>query len=146
MVDFGILSALRQLIDSEGVGRDYGLSLSSVYIMEPDVAPVDWPAVYLTLEESWSVGSVPGGTVMFKVSILSNSDDGMEALDIANQIRQLIDGASLEVEMELDATLRMNSSIVDMKKVAMTPRRVEQFYEAFVRSAPAESADDYVAH
>ncbi|MDR1908205.1 MAG: hypothetical protein LBQ43_05100 [Holosporales bacterium] len=133
MVDFGILSAIRQLICSERIGDDYGLLPSSIYVMKPDIAPKKWPAVFLELEESWSTGCMPGmGSVALKISVLSNSKDGAEALDIANQIRQLIDGSSIEVETCYEATFRMNSSIVDMKKVALAPRKVEQYYEAFV--------------
>jgi hypothetical protein len=132
MVDFGVLSAVRELIISEKVGNSYGLLPKCVYIMEPEVAPSTWPAVFLELEESWT-GKPGMGSVSFKISIFSNSSDGVEALDIANQIRQLVDGASFEVEPDYEATMRMNSSIVDIKKVVSAPRKVEQYYEAFVR-------------
>jgi hypothetical protein len=145
MVDFGVLSAIRNLIRSEKVGSNYGLSPKSVYVMEPEIAPSEWPAIFLELEESWSTGRRPGvGSVSLKISILSNSADGAEALDIATQVRHLIDGASFEVDDSYEATLRMNSSIMDMKKVASAPRKVEQFYEAFVQRIALERAEDSV--
>lgn len=135
MVEFGILSAIRQLVCQEKIGCHYGLSKESIYMMVPHIVPNTWPAIFLELEESWhsNIHTKPKtGKVVLKISILSNSKDGIEALDIANQIRQLIDGISLELKSDYEATFRMNSSIVDIKKIVDIPRKVEQYYEAFI--------------
>jgi hypothetical protein len=139
MVEFGILSMIRKLICENGIGGNYGLSLDSVYVMEPVVTPKLWPAIFLDLEESWRAGVNSNiGKISLKISVLSCSENGQESLDMANQLRQLIDGASFDIEDAFNATLKMSSCVVDIKKVINTPRKVEQYYEAFIQPKTVE--------
>ncbi|MDR2464064.1 MAG: hypothetical protein LBD36_00385 [Holosporales bacterium] len=134
MVEFSILSVIRELIGKKGIGKSYGLSLESVYVMEPVIIPRLWPAIFLDLEESWLAGVNSNiGRMSLKISVLSNSADGRESLDIANQLCQLFDGSSLDIEDTFNATLKMNSCVVDIKKLVNTPRKVEQYYEALIQ-------------
>lgn len=72
------------------------------------------------------------GKVVFRVLALSKSKTGAEALDIANQVRFGLDGTTLPLEGGLEATFRLMSSVVDLKKRQEEPRRAEQLYEALV--------------
>ncbi|MDR0633093.1 MAG: hypothetical protein LBF84_03055 [Holosporales bacterium] len=139
MVDFGVLSAVRQIICENGIGLLQGLSESSVYISVPDCVPQTWPMIFIELEETWSpnrkLKNAPQAKVAFRVSILCNNNDGSAAIEISNQINAAIDGLTLYLDKENVAVLKFKSSIVDFKKVLKQPRKVEQFYEAIVRDA-----------
>lgn len=135
MVEFGVLSAIRSCLAEEGIGEAYGLSADRIYVMTPQGQIAKSPVVILDLEETWmpsASGHPDFGKVTLKISILSDSHDGSESLEIAKQICQRLDGATLAVEGPCEATLRMGSSVLDMKKVQDSPRRVEQYYEALV--------------
>ncbi|GHS91568.1 hypothetical protein AGMMS49949_02170 [Alphaproteobacteria bacterium] len=136
MVDFGVLAALRQWMGQEGVGSEYGLTLENVFVMTPTAVPQKWPSIILELEEVWNQKvrlKTEGGRVVFKIIIFGNSEDGSEVIDIANCLQQLLDGISFSLPPSYEVTFRMNSSVLDFKKVINSPRKVEQRCEAFVR-------------
>jgi hypothetical protein len=136
MVDFGILSTLRNLICSDEMIRAYGLFPENIYISPINFVPGNWPAVFIELEEIWNQNSKKkesSSRVVLGLSILSNKEDGLESLNIANCICRLIDGISFDLRGGYEATFRMKSSVVDLKKTENAPRKVEQCYEAFVK-------------
>jgi hypothetical protein len=139
MVDFGVLSAVRQIICENGIGLLQGLSESSVYVSVPECIPQTWPIIFIELEETWSpsrkLKKAPQAKVAFKVSVLCNNNDGSAAIEISNQISAAIDGVTISLGTENIAVFKFKSSIVDFKKVLKQPRKVEQFYEAIVREA-----------
>ncbi|MDR0625197.1 MAG: hypothetical protein LBF72_01985 [Holosporales bacterium] len=141
MVDFGVLVAVRKLICEKRIGAKYGLVGGNIFIMVPDVLPQTWPAVFLELEETWcpNVRSkrVPYARVAFKLSVFCNDNDGAHAIDISNQICSALNGLDLLLDEENLAAFKFKSSVVDFKKVLKQPRKVEQFYEAVIRSAKA---------
>ncbi len=135
MVEFGVLAAIRSYLVEEGVGESVGLSLDNIYVLTPREMTQSGPAVILDLEEAWapSASLHPHfGKVTLKISILGDSDDGSESLTIAKELSHRLDGATLSVNDACEATLRMGSSVLDLKKVKDAPRRVDQYYEALV--------------
>ncbi|MDR3285355.1 MAG: hypothetical protein LBS83_01580 [Holosporales bacterium] len=139
LVDFGILSAIRQVICDNGIGLERGLKKSNIYIMIPEILPQPWPAVFLELEETWcpsrKIKKAPQARVAFKISVLCNNNDGSAAIEISNQICSALDGLSLLLDEGNIGMLKFKSSIVDFKKVLQIPRKVEQFYDSIIRTA-----------
>lgn len=138
MVDFGVMTTIRQLICQNKIGFEYGLTPSDIYIMIPDIYPKRSPLVFLELEEAWCDRKLVtnknlSAKVMIKVSILSQSNNGIESLDISNKISQMVDGQIIPLNDGNYAIFKLNSSIVDIKKVGDMPRKVEQYYEALIR-------------
>lgn len=138
MVEFGVLSAIRSCLAEDEVGESHGLSADHIYVMAPQGPVSSGPVVVLDLEETWTPsasGHPDFGKVTLKISILGDSQDGSESLAIGKQIQQRLDGATLAVDGACEATLRMGSSVLDMKKAKDSPRRVEQYYEALVHKS-----------
>lgn len=147
MIDFGVLSVIRQLICQEQIGKEHGLQGDNIYIMAPKTIPTAWPIVFLELEEAWgSSKSVSNNhshaRLVIKISVLSASDNGQEAIDIAKQISEMLDGRSLDLLNQMSAMCKLNSSVLDIKKVAKTPRKVEQFYEVWIGSQKVAQQQD----
>lgn len=158
-IDFGVLSVVRQNLIRGAVGASCGLTEADLYTAMPRTLERG-EAVVLDLEEAWhfspediaervvtptrrAATSSMAGKVVFRLIVLSASVSGSEALDVANQSRFMLDGATLPLSREadgkkgrgcqqLEATFRMVSNVVDLKKRFDLPRKVEQVYEVLI--------------
>lgn len=130
MSDYGVLSKVKNILISSVSMRERGLS-ESIFLNAPPEPPESM--VTLEIEEIWNsmkVGdSTPRVRVKFKASTVGKTPSGTDALLVADSIRSLIDGRTIDLE-EGKATLRLANSVIDMPR----PRRsVHQYYEALIR-------------
>ena len=110
--------------------RDRGMS-EAIFVNPPPEPPDSM--VTLEIEEIWNsmkMGEgVPRVRVKFKASTIGKMSSGTDALLVADSIRSLIDGKTIDLE-DGKATLRLANSVIDMPR----PRRsVHQYYEALIR-------------
>lgn len=158
-IDFGVLSVVRQNLIRGAVGASCGVTEANLYTAVPRTLE-HGETIVLDLEEAWhfspeevaegqlisplrATTSSMVGKVVFRLIVLSTSISGSEALDVANQARFMLDGATLSLgepkngktsrrPQQLEATFRMVSNIVDLKKRRDLPRKVEQLYEVLI--------------
>ncbi|CAO5676708.1 MAG: hypothetical protein HEEMFOPI_01014 [Holosporales bacterium] len=134
MADYGVLSAIRKLIASDEGIIESGLD-EKVHLAIPPKSEL--PLVLLELEEIWTslkLGMDSGhARLKLKASILSNQPTGRESITVADNIRQVMDGQTLEVDQNMRATIRLANSVIDLP-LKTGPRMVQQFYEVLVRS------------
>lgn len=133
MADYGVLSAIRNLISSDDNIIEYGLD-EKVHLAIPPKSEL--PLVLLELEEIWTslkLGMDCGhARLKLKASIMSNHPTGRESITLADNIRQVMDGKTVEVEQNMRATIRLSNSVIDLP-VKNGPRMVQQYYEVLVR-------------
>lgn len=165
-IDFGVLSVVRQSLIRGTVGASCGLTEADLYTTMPRTLERG-EALVLDIEEAWhflpedasedgdsqrAATNSLAGKIVFRLIVLSDSTNGSEALDIANQARFLLDGATLSLDKEkdgsedqqLEATFRMVSNVVDLKKRRDLPRKVEQLYEALIHKKPVTKSASFL--
>lgn len=133
MADYGVLSALRQLISSAEDIIQCGMA-DKVHLALPP--GTNYPIVLLELEEIWTslkLGEDCGhARLKLRTSVMNNGATNRENLGIADAIRQAVDGKTIKVDEDMRATIKLSSSIIDLP-LKNGPKTVQQFYEVLVR-------------
>ena len=135
MIDFGVLSAIRDLLKAqqeliiEGVAEQIHTSYPTKALL--------FPMVILELEEVWTSVALgknsPHAKLKLRAQTLSNKPSGKESITIAEKVRSLIDGKTLRLANGNLVTLRMENCIVDIPTSLNKTRNVQQYFEAIVR-------------
>lgn len=135
MVDFGVLSAIRDLLKTEGTIVDGGKH-EQIHISYPTKTLI-FPMVILELEEVWTSMALgknsPRAKLKLKAQTLSDKPSGKESITIAEKVRSLIDGKTIHMENGSLVTLRLENCVVDIPTSINKTRNVRQYFEAIVR-------------
>jgi hypothetical protein len=133
MVDFGVLSAIRELIKTQIINDDVH---DQIHISHPTQTSA-FPMVVLELEEVWTSMALgknsPRAKLKVKAQTLSNKPSGKESITIAEKLRGLIDGKTFRLENGSLVTMRLQNCIVDIPTSLNKTRNVKQYFEAIVR-------------
>lgn len=133
MVDFGILTAFRQAIMGDSTIQKHGLD-QAIHTFLPSTAL--YPCVLLELEEIWTsmkLGTESGYIKLkIKASTFSQALSSRESLGIADRIRAIVDGKTLDGEDGRKATVRLCGSVIDMPS-SSKPLSVQQYFDVLVR-------------
>lgn len=135
MIDFGVLTAIRDLLtvhntvpNEEGSGN--------IHISYP-AKTASKPMVVLELEEIWTSLALgqnsPRAKLKLKAQTLSDKMTSKESLTISERVRSLIDGKTINLQDGKSVTLRLENSIIDIPTEIHKTRNVKQFFEAIVR-------------
>lgn len=131
MADYGVLSKVRSILKNSSSIKERGLS-EAIFVALPPEPPASM--VTLEIEEIWSSmktgDHTPRVKVKFKASTIGKTPSGTDALLVADSIRSLIDGRTIDLDEGQSATLRLANSIIDLPKPT---RSVHQYYEALIR-------------
>ena len=131
MSDYGILGKVRNILKNSVSMKERGLS-EAIFVTPPSEPPESM--VTLEIEEIWNSmklgDNVPRVRVKFKASSIGKTPSGTDALLVADSIRSLIDGRTIDLDEGQHATLRLANSVIDMPKLR---RSVHQYYEALIR-------------
>lgn len=135
MADFGVLSAIRDLLKTEEEIVSEGIS-NQIHISYPTKSSL-FPMIILELEEVWTSlaygKNSPKARIKLKAQTLSDKPSGKESITIAEKIRGLIDGKTIRTDNGNLVTLRMENCIVDIPTTINKTRNVRQYFEAIVR-------------
>ncbi len=135
MADFGVLSAIRELLKTERDIVSEGVS-EQIHISYPSKTSI-FPMIILELEEVWTSMALgknsPKARLKLKAQTLSDKPSGKESITIAEIMRGLIDGKTIRTENGNLVTLRMENCIVDIPTSINKTRNVKQYFEAIVR-------------
>ena len=135
MVDFRVLSAIRDLLKTEGTIVDGGKH-EQIHISYPTKTSI-FPMVILELEEVWTSMALgknsPRAKLKLKAQTLSDKPSGKESITIAEKVRSLIDGKTIHMENGSLVTLRLENCVVDIPTSINKTRNVRQYFEAIVR-------------
>ncbi|MCX7343644.1 MAG: hypothetical protein NT128_05835 [Proteobacteria bacterium] len=135
MADFGVLSAIRELLKTERDIVSEGVS-EQIHISYPSKTSI-FPMIILELEEVWTSMTMnknsPKARLKLKAQTLSDKPSGKESITIAEKLRGLIDGKTIRTENGSLVTLRMENCIVDIPTSINKTRNVKQYFEAIVR-------------
>lgn len=135
MADFGVLSAIRDLLKTEGDIVSEGVS-NQIHISYPAKTSI-FPMIVLELEEVWTSLAMgknsPKARIKLKAQTLSDKPSGKESITIAEKVRNIIDGKTIRMENGNLVTLRMENCIVDIPTAINKTRNVKQYFEAIVR-------------
>ena len=135
MADFGVLSAIRDLLKTEGDIVSEGIS-NQIHISYPTKTSI-FPMIILELEEVWTSMALgknsPKARIKLKAQTLSDKPSGKESITIAEKVRCLIDGKTIRMDNGQLVTLRMENCIVDIPTAINKTRNVKQYFEAIVR-------------
>lgn len=134
MIDFGILNAFKQAIVGDKSIQMQGLD-RSIHTYMP--ASTVYPCVLLELEEIWTsmrLGTESGYMKLkIKASTFSQSmGSPRESLGIADRIRAVVDGRTLDTLEGKKAIVRLSNSVIDMPS-SSKPLSVQQFFDVLVR-------------
>lgn len=133
MADYGVLSAVRELIASDDGVIKFGLGEKVLLAIPPKSEP---PLILLELEEIWTslkLGMDCGhARLKLKASIMSKNPTNRESINAADNIRQAVDGKTINVNENMRATIRLSNSVIDIP-VKNGPKTVQQYYEVLVR-------------
>lgn len=133
MADFGILSAVRQLLINEGQIKEDGIE-ENVHFSVPSCAQL--PLVLLELEEIWTtmpLGQQAANTrVKLKASIFGKASNNRESMNLATNVRQTIEGKILDLKNGKKGVVKLSRNIVDMPQTHKS-KSVQQYYEILVR-------------
>ena len=133
MVDFGILGALRSVLQEASVIQDKGLH-GHIHLNTPPGSK--YPAIVLEIEEIWTnMMLVPTGVfgrLKLKASMLSENIGGRESIEMASLVEKAIDGKKILLKDGKEAIMRLEGSIIDMPN-NQSPRAVQQYYQALIR-------------
>ncbi len=133
MADFGVLSALRQiLIEDESIKKlEFG---GNIYLAIPPQANL--PLVVLELEEVWTSMRLDqhhaNARLKLKASIFSNVPTGRESLNMAEAVREAVDGKTINLKEGKKGIVRLSGSMMDIA-AANKPRNINQYYEVLIR-------------
>ena len=131
--DFGVLSAVRQLLGADENFRQAGVS-ENIHLAVPPA--VNFPLIVLELEEIWTsmfLSTNSANTrLKLKASIFSKAPNGRESLDLSAGVRRVMDGKVLELKNGKKGMMRLAENIVDMP-AANKPRNVNQYYDVLIR-------------
>lgn len=131
MADYGVLSKVKSILKDNPAIQDKGLS-DAIFVALPPELPHSM--VTLEIEEIWSSIKLDNGSpyarIKFKASSVGEGPTGKGTLNIADNVRQAIDGKTLELGEGHTATFRLANSVIDLPK---PNRTVHQYYEALVR-------------
>lgn len=135
MADFGVLSAIRELLKTERDIVSEGVS-EQIHISYPSKTSM-FPMIILELEEVWTSMTMsrnsPKARLKLKAQTLSDKPSGKESITIAEKVRGLIDGKTIRTENGCLVTLRMENCVVDIPTSINKTRNVKQYFEAVVR-------------
>lgn len=133
MVDFGILGALRSVLQEASVIQDKGLH-GNIHLNTPPGSK--YPAIVLEIEEIWTnMMLAPTGVfgrLKLKASMLSENIGGRESIEMASLVEKAIDGKKIQLRDGKEAIMRLEGSIIDMPN-NQSPRTVQQYYQALIR-------------
>ncbi len=136
MADFGVLSAVHRLLNQENSIKIDNERKTEVHISKP-LPKSTLPYIVLELEEIWTslaVGqTMPWAKLKLLASVQSEQDTGKESMNIAEGLRQRIDGQTLPLEDGKTVTFRLQNSVVDLPTHLNKTRSVRQFFEAIIR-------------
>lgn len=150
MIDFGVLSAIRKVLATETLGLT-DPSDQHIYIMSCPTVPEHWPVILIELEELWgphrSLANYNAhARLSIKISIFSNTQPGLESLELAKHVSRVLNGHSLAIGDDNEATFKLQSSIFDLKKSKDEPRKVVQYYEVWVHAQKIKQNSDPTTH
>lgn len=148
MIDFGVLSAVRNALSEQNSGDAMQLPAANIYLTALPPAPDTWPLVLIELEELWGNRSTLANynaraRLLIKISIFSNTPSGGDSLEVANHVSWRLNGQSLLLADENAAMCKLQSSVLDLKKKADEPRKAVQYYEIWVHSQKASQPSDH---
>lgn len=131
MADFGVLSAMRDLLSKEESLQQSGVSENIHFAIPPKT---DLPLILLELEEIWTSRclSQANAKLKLKASIFCQTPSGSKSTQIASAIHQFIDGKILALKNGKKGIIRIAESIIG-RAAANKPRDVQQYYEILVR-------------
>lgn len=131
MADFGVLEKFRKIISECSLVKKKGFS-NHIYTFFP-VAQI-LPMIVLELEEVWTgMNAMDYCRLKLKASIVSKNAASKESLQIAETIKEALDGRVLELENGRKGITKLESSIVDLPTVNK-PRKVQQYYHILLRA------------
>ena len=135
MADFGVLSAIRDMLKMQMSTDEHGMA-DHIHISYPAKTST-YPMIILELEEVWTSLAMgqhsPSARLKLKAKTLSNKLSGKESITIAEKLRGSIDGKTINLEDGKIVTLRLENSIVDIPTNLNKTRNVQQYFEAIVR-------------
>jgi hypothetical protein len=135
MADFGVLSAIRDMLKMQMSTDEHGMA-DHIHISYPTKTST-YPMIILELEEVWTSLAMgkhsPRARLKLKARTLSNKLSGKESITIAEKLRGSIDGKTINLEDGKIVTLRLENSIVDIPTNLNKTRNVQQYFEAIVR-------------
>lgn len=135
MVDFGVLSTIRDMLKTQNSIMAEGIS-DQIHISYPTNSST-FPMVILELEEVWTSLALgknsPRAKLKVKAQTLSDKPSGKESITIAEKVRGLIDGKTFRLENGSLVTMRLQNCIVDIPTSLNKTRNVKQYFEAIVR-------------
>lgn len=130
MSDYGVLSKVRSILKNSISMKERGLS-ESIFVAPPPEPPESM--ITLEIEEIWNSmkmgDNTPRVRVKFKASTIGATPTGTDAMLVADSIRSLIDGRTIDLD-DGQATLRLANSVIDLPRAR---RSVHQYYEALIR-------------
>jgi hypothetical protein len=133
MIDLGILSAFKSALTDDAVIQKQGLD-QQIHTAMPKTT--DYPCVLLELEEIWTslkMGTETGYTKLkIKASTFSQTHSSRESLGIADRIRSIVDGRTLNTHDGKKGMIRLSNSVIDMPSTTK-PLTVQQYFEILVR-------------
>lgn len=138
MADYGIMKAIYETLKSNEFLASKGLS-EAIFFSAPSLRE-EMPKeemILLELEEIWT--HIPLGKndslakVKFKASTHMDHHSGREAVKVAEELRQVMDGKTIALEKGMKATLKLSGSVIDLP-IPQKSNCVQQYFEALVRT------------
>jgi hypothetical protein len=133
MADYGIMKAIYEALKSNEFLASKGLSDSIFF----NASTQKDEMILLELEEIWT--HIPLGKndslakVKFKASTHMDPHSGREAVKVADELRQVMDGKTIALEKGMKATLKLAGSVIDLP-IPQKANCVQQYFEALVRT------------
>lgn len=133
MADYGVLAAIKKMISSDDGIQKFGLGEKVHLAVPPKSEP---PMVLLELEEIWTsikLGKDCGhARLKLKASIIGSSPTSRDSINVADNLRCVMDGKTIHVDDEMRATIRLSNSVIDLP-LKTGSKTVQQYYEVLVR-------------
>lgn len=131
--DYGVLAKMRGLLSGDHSMQQKGFG-DKIHLSIPPRSEL--PLVLLELEEIWTslrLGSETGhARLKLKASIMNDGVNGRESLSVADHIRHIIDGKTIDVLEGMKASIKLANSIIDLPKKSGA-HNVQQYYEVLIR-------------
>ncbi len=133
MIDFGVLKTLKDLISTNSLVQDYGYD---AVVHTASSSTETLPVIVLELEEVWTSMRLGPDTasarLKLKASIVGKSSSSREPITVADTLKSVIDGTTIDLQEGKMGVVKLANSVIDLPN-SNRPRMVQQFYEVLIR-------------
>jgi hypothetical protein len=133
MIDFGVLKTLKDLISTNNLVQGYGYD---AVVHTASSSRETLPVIVLELEEVWTSMRLGADTasarLKLKASIVGKSSSSREPITVADTLKSVIDGATIDLQEGKMGVVKLANSVIDLPN-SNRPRMVQQFYEVLIR-------------